>query len=144
MAIALQVNGRAIEASKGETILSALNRHGMHVPTICSMKDLSPSGACRMCVVEVDGRENLVPACSFPIEGPMDILTHSPRVLRARKTNVELLLSNPVGNISIAAHTNSLDFPVVDPIQATAPGMDDVTDGAVVLLRGSGRPEVPS
>ena len=94
MGIKLKVNGRAIEAEKGETILSALNRHGMHVPTICSMKDLSPSGACRMCVVEVDGRENLVPSCSFPIEGPMNIKTHSPRVLRARKTNVELLLSN--------------------------------------------------
>jgi len=94
MGVKLEVNGRIIEAEKGETILSALNRHGMHVPTICSMKDLSPSGACRMCVVEVEGRENLVPSCSFPIEGPMKIRTHSPRVLRARKTNVELLLSN--------------------------------------------------
>jgi len=94
MGIPLNVNGRNIGAEKGETILSALNRHGMHVPTICSMKGLSPSGACRMCVVEVEGRENLVPSCSFPIEGPMKIRTHSPRVLRARKTNVELLLSN--------------------------------------------------
>lgn len=94
MGILLNVNGQAIEAEKGETILSVLNRHGMHVPTICSMKDLSPSGACRMCVVEVEGKENLVPSCSFPIEGDMTIRTHSPRVLRARKTNVELLLSN--------------------------------------------------
>lgn len=94
MSIKLEVNGRTIDADKGETILSALNRHGLHVPTICSMKDLSPSGACRMCVVEVEGRENLVPSCSFPIEAPMKIMTHSPRVLRARKTNVELLLSN--------------------------------------------------
>jgi iron-only hydrogenase group A len=47
-----------------------------------------------MCVVEVEGKENLVPSCSFPIEGPLNIRTHSPRVLRARKTNVELLLSN--------------------------------------------------
>jgi len=94
MGVKLEVNGRSIEAEKGETILSALNRHGLHVPTICSMKDLSPSGACRMCVVEVEGSENLVPSCSFPIESPMKIMTHSPRVLRARKTNVELLLSN--------------------------------------------------
>ncbi len=94
MGVNLEVNGRSIEAEKGETILSALNRHGLHVPTICSMKNLSPSGACRMCVVEVEGSENLVPSCSFPIEGPMKIMTHSPRVLRARKTNVELLLSN--------------------------------------------------
>ena len=94
MGIKLEVNGRSIKAEKGETILSALNRNGMQVPTICSMKDLSPSGACRMCVVELEGSENLVPSCSFPIEGSMKIMTHSPRVLRARKTNVELLLSN--------------------------------------------------
>jgi iron-only hydrogenase group A len=94
MGIRLEVNGRSMEAEKGETILSALNRHGIHVPTICSMKGLSPSGACRMGVVEVEGRENLVPSCSFSVEESMKIRTHSPRVLRARKTNVELLLSN--------------------------------------------------
>ena len=94
MEIRLKVNGRTIEAKKGETILTALNRNGMHVPTICSMKNFSPTGACRMCVVEVEGRENLVPACSFPVEESLKIMTHSPRVLKARKTNVELLLSN--------------------------------------------------
>ncbi len=94
MGIKLEVNGRQIEAEKGETILAALNRNGLHVPTICSMKDLSPTGACRMCVVEVEGRENLVPSCSFSVEESLKITTHSPRVLKARKTNVELLLSN--------------------------------------------------
>lgn len=94
MGIKLEVNGRQIEAEKGETILAALNRNGLHVPTICSMKDLTPTGACRMCVVEVEGRENLVPSCSFPVEESLKITTHSPRVLKARKTNVELLLSN--------------------------------------------------
>lgn len=94
MEISLEVNGRTIEAAKGETILTALNRNGLHVPTICNMKHLSPTGACRMCVVEVEGRENLVSACSFPIEKSLTIKTHSPRVLKARKTNVELLLSN--------------------------------------------------
>jgi len=92
--IRLEVNGRTIEAVKGETILTALKRNGIHVPTICNIKELSPSGACRMCVVEVEGSENLVPACSFPIEGSLKIMTHSPRVLKARKTNVELLLAN--------------------------------------------------
>ncbi len=94
MGIKLEVNGRLIEADKGETILSALNRNGLYVPTICSIKGLSPTGACRMCVVEVEGRENLVPSCSFPVEQSLKITTHSPRVLKARKTNVELLLSN--------------------------------------------------
>ncbi len=94
MKITLEVNGILLEAEKGETILTVLRRNGLSVPTICNLKDLSPSGACRMCVVEVEGRENLVPACSFPVEGPLKIMTHSPRVLKARKTNVELLLSS--------------------------------------------------
>jgi iron only hydrogenase large subunit-like protein len=94
MGIEVIVNGQVTEAQKGETILSVLEHRGIHVPTLCRIRGLSPSGACRMCVVEVDGRENLVPACSFPIEGPLSITTHSPRVLRARRANVELLLAN--------------------------------------------------
>lgn len=90
----IEVNHRIIQAEKGETILSALNRAGVTVPTLCSMKDLSPTGACRMCVVEVEGKPGLVPSCSYPVEEWMHIRTHSPRVIRARKLLVELLLSN--------------------------------------------------
>ncbi|BDX38949.1 NADH:ubiquinone oxidoreductase [Tenuifilaceae bacterium CYCD] len=94
MNINIEVNNRQIQARKGETILSALNRNGIKVPTLCNMKDLSPTGACRLCVVEVDGRENLVTSCSQQVEESMKIKTHSPRVVRARKTLIELLLSN--------------------------------------------------
>ena len=90
----IEVNNRAIQARKGETILSALNRNGIKVPTLCSLKDLSPTGACRVCVVEVEGIQNLVTSCSFPVQEGMVIRTHSPRVVKARKTLVELLLSN--------------------------------------------------
>jgi NADH dehydrogenase/NADH:ubiquinone oxidoreductase subunit G len=58
------------------------------------MKEFTPTGACRMCVVEVEGRDRLVTACSQPVEEWMKIRTHSPRVITARKTIVELLLSN--------------------------------------------------
>lgn len=92
--IKIEVNKKIITANRGETILSALNNSGIKVPTLCSMAELSPTGACRMCVVEVEGFEHLVPACSFPVQEWMKIKTHSPRVLQARKTNVELLLSN--------------------------------------------------
>ncbi len=90
----IEVNNRIIEVRKGETILSALFRNGIKVPTLCNMKDLSPTGACRICVVEVEGKENLVTSCSYPVEESMKIKTHSPRVVKARKTLVELLLSN--------------------------------------------------
>jgi NADP-reducing hydrogenase subunit HndD len=94
MLFTIQVNNKKIRAEKGETILSALNRNGIIIPTLCRMKDFTPSGACRMCVVEVEGRDRLVTACSQPVEEWMKIQTHSPRVITARKTNVELLLSN--------------------------------------------------
>ncbi len=94
MLFTIQVNNKKIKAEKGETILSALNRNGIIIPTFCRMKDFTPTGACRMCVVEVEGRDRLVTACSQPVEEWMKIKTHSPRVIQARKTIVELLLSN--------------------------------------------------
>ncbi len=94
MLFTIQVNNKKIKAEKGETILSALNRNGIIIPTLCRMKEFTPTGACRMCVVEVEGKERLVTACSQPVEEWMKIRTHSPRVITARKTIVELLLSN--------------------------------------------------
>jgi NADP-reducing hydrogenase subunit HndD len=94
MLFTIQVNNKKIKAEKGETILAALNRSGIIIPTLCRMKEFTPTGACRMCVVEVEGRERLVTACSQPVEEWMKIRTHSPRVIQARKTIVELLLSN--------------------------------------------------
>ncbi len=94
MLFTIQVNNKKIKAEKGETILSALSRNGIIIPTLCRMKDFTPTGACRMCVVEVEGRDRLVTACSQPVEEWMKIKTHSPRVITARKTIVELLLSN--------------------------------------------------
>ena len=90
----IEVNGKTIKARHGDTLLMALERNGIKVPTLCHIKDLLPSGACRMCVVEVEGRQGLIPACSHPVEEWMRVRTHSPRVVKARKTNTELLLSN--------------------------------------------------
>ena len=94
MLFTIQVNNKKIKAEKGETILSAINRNGIIIPTLCRMKEFTQTGACRMCVVEVEGRDRLVTACSQPVEEWMKIKTHSPRVIQARKTIVELLLSN--------------------------------------------------
>jgi len=92
--ITFEANGRAVKANAGETILTALKREGIDIPTLCNMENLSPTGACRLCVVQVEGQANLVPSCAFPVAQGMKVKTHSPRVLRARKTIVELLLAN--------------------------------------------------
>lgn len=94
MLIEIDVNNKKIQAKKGETILETLYRNGIIVPTLCRMEGFSPTGACRMCVVEVEGKSGLIPSCSHPVEESMKIKTHSPRVIQSRKMLVELLLSN--------------------------------------------------
>lgn len=90
----IEVNNRTLEAQSDETLLSCMRRHGLSVPTLCHMDGLPPSGACRMCVVEVAGTPNLVPSCAFPVRDGLKVLTHSPRVVEARRTIVELLLAD--------------------------------------------------
>lgn len=90
----IEVDNRKIEAKPGEMILDALKRVGIKVPTLCHIAGLFPSGACRMCVVEVEGYGGLVPSCAYPVQEGMKIKTHSPRAIQARKTIIELLLSN--------------------------------------------------
>ena len=92
--ITIEVNNRTIEAKRGEMLLSALQRAGLKIPTLCHLENLFPSGTCRMCVVEVEGQRSLVPSCAFPVNEGMKVKTHSPRAVRARKTIIELLLSN--------------------------------------------------
>ncbi|HOA72361.1 MAG TPA: NADH-dependent [FeFe] hydrogenase, group A6 [Phycisphaerae bacterium] len=90
----IEVNGRTVQAEQGEMLLPVLRRAGVKIPTLCHMEGLLPSGACRMCVVEVEGAPNLTPSCAFPVSEGMKIKTHSPRAVRARKTIVELLLAD--------------------------------------------------
>jgi NADH-quinone oxidoreductase subunit G/NADP-reducing hydrogenase subunit HndD len=90
----LTVNGKSVEAQAGETLLTVLRREGIHVPTLCHMEGMLPSGACRICVVEMEGQANLVPSCSLPAAEGMKIITNSPKVVNARKTIIELLLGS--------------------------------------------------
>ena len=92
--ITIEVNGRKIPAEKGESLLCSLRRAAIKVPTLCHVDGLTATGACRMCVVEVEGQRGLVPSCAFPVSDGMKVRTHSPRAVQARKTIVELLLAN--------------------------------------------------
>ncbi len=90
----IEVNNRRIGVQEGETLLTALRRNGFKVPTLCHMNRFTPSGACRLCAVEVEGKRDLITSCSHPVEAGMKVFTNSQRVIRARKSLVELLLSN--------------------------------------------------
>ena len=90
----IDINNQIVAARKGETIKHVLDRIGIKVPTLCFMEGFSPTGSCRMCVVEVEGVAQLVPSCSYPVQEWMKVYTHSPRVIKARKTILELLLAS--------------------------------------------------
>lgn len=92
--ISFTINNIKVNAEEGMTILEAAKSVGISIPTLCHLKDLAPTGACRICVVEVDGVRGLVPSCAYPISEGIFVQTNSSRVRRARKTIVELLVEN--------------------------------------------------
>ena len=92
--ITVTINGRQVSGKDGVTILEVAQENGIDIPTLCYLKDLSPLGACRLCVVEVEGSRTLVGACHTPIAEGMVIHTHSPKVLATRRILVELMLAS--------------------------------------------------
>ncbi len=92
--VTIFVDGKEVQVPDGITILEACKMQKIHIPTLCYMEGLSPWGGCRICVVEVEGQPNLVASCVTPVREGMRIKTSSKKVREARKTNLELLLSN--------------------------------------------------
>ncbi len=90
----LVINGRDVVFSPGQTILEAARNAGIDIPTVCHLKDTTPTGACRICVVEVEGARSLMTACTVPAAKGMVVRTDSPVVIQSRKTIVELMLSS--------------------------------------------------
>ena len=92
--INLKINGMNVTVPEGYTILQAARQAGIKIPTLCYLKDINAIGACRVCVVEVKGARSLVAACVFPVSEGMEVITNSERVMKSRKTTLELLLSD--------------------------------------------------
>lgn len=91
--VKLTIDGHAVEVPAGTTILEAARAAGIEIPTLCYLKDLNEIGGCRVCVVEVEGCEQLVASCNNEALEGMVVYTNSARVREARRTNVQLLLS---------------------------------------------------
>ena len=97
--INIKINGKELQVESGTTILQAARKIGIEIPTLCYMNlhDLGIEhnpGGCRICVVEVEGRRNLAPSCVTKVWEGMEVKTHTMRVLNARKTVMELILSD--------------------------------------------------
>jgi len=98
--INLHIDGKPIRVAEGTTILEAATANGINIPTICYLKELAPDGACRMCVVEIEGgrKGGLIPACTEHCAEGMKVNTRSERVVESRRFILDLLLSNHVIN----------------------------------------------
>jgi NADP-reducing hydrogenase subunit HndD len=92
--ISLTIDGREIGAEEGTTIFDAARKAGISIPHLCYREDLSPTAACRLCLVEVEGARTPVASCAYPIAPNMVVNTNTVRVQRARKQVIELLLSD--------------------------------------------------
>lgn len=88
------LNGKNIKANKGEYILDVARRNGIDIPTLCNDPRLEPYSSCFVCVVEIEGQRNLQPSCSTRVAEGMKINTDNERVHKARKTALDLIMSN--------------------------------------------------
>lgn len=90
----ITINGKEYTVPAGITILEAARQNGIHIPTLCFLKDLNEIGACRMCLVEVEGARALQASCVHPVSEGMVVHTDTPAVCKSRKAILELILSN--------------------------------------------------
>jgi predicted molibdopterin-dependent oxidoreductase YjgC len=94
MTINIAIDGKKIEAQDGQTVLQVARENGINIPTLCYHKDLSPTGNCRMCVVNVKGSRFLQAACVTQVWEGMEIDTQSQQVIASRKLTLEMMLAN--------------------------------------------------
>ena len=91
--VSLTINNRAVQVPEGTTILEAARAAGIHIPTLCFLKDINEIGACRVCCVEIQGKETLVSSCNTKVEEGMVVLTSSQKARHTRRMNLQIILS---------------------------------------------------
>ena len=89
----IKINNREYAVPANSTVLQAARYAGIDIPTLCYLKDINEIGACRLCLVEVKGARGLAAACVYPVNEGMEVFTNTPAIRKARKTNLELVLS---------------------------------------------------
>lgn len=138
----ITINGQAVQAEPGMTVLEAARGAGFKIPTLCNHPDLPPLGACRVCLVEIEGERTLQPSCTFPVREGMVVNTHSPTVRQARRTVVELLLSDHPSECTQCARNRNCELQTLAEelgirevrVKAPPPG-HPVDDSSLAVVR---------
>jgi NADP-reducing hydrogenase subunit HndD len=120
--ISVYINNTKVEVEEGTTILHAANKAGVKIPTLCYVEGKDPRGACRVCVVEVEGARTLVASCCTPAANNMKVLTNTKRAREARRSVVELLLSEHDGDCKTCQRNDDCELQEL----ARQIGIDDV------------------
>lgn len=106
----LTIDNEKITVEEGTTIMDAAAAAGIRIPKLCFLKDINEIGACRVCVVEVEGKNKLITACNNTVEEGMVVYTNSAKVRKNRKTTVKLILSTHDGNCSSCARNQNCEL----------------------------------
>lgn len=105
--VRLTINDQMVTVPEGMTILEAARKVGIEIPHLCFLKGINDIGACRVCIVEMQGMDKLITACNTPVEEGMILYTNSPRVRATRKTNVQLILSDHDGKCATCVRSGN-------------------------------------
>ena len=142
----LTMNGKVLDVADNSTILQAATSVGIRIPTLCYLESLTPMGACRVCLVEIEGAPTLSASCSTPVREGMVVQTNSKRVREARKTVVELLLSEHDGDCQLCERSEDCELrQLADELGIRsnryegAKPFSTVDDSSVALVRNNGK-----
>jgi len=121
--ISFSLNGKNIEVPSDSTVLQIARQHGLEIPTMCHLEghDLFPS--CMVCVVKDNRNGRLFPSCTTIVQEGMEVITNDEEVFEARKTGLELLLSDHVGDCEAPCQTNCpayMDIPLIYPMSLSS------------------------
>ncbi len=138
----ITINEKEYNVEEGITILDAAKKIGVEIPHFCHHDDLPPLGACRICVVEVDGARTLAPSCATKVAEGMKVKTHSRRVVNARRSILDLILSNHDMNCPTCArnqHCNlqklASEFAITNLKYAGEKRFDEIDESSVSFTR---------
>ena len=100
----LTIDGKAVSARAGQTLLEVARENGVDIPTLCHLDGLTDVGACRMCLIEIKGNNKLLPACVATVEEGMDVSTNTERLQKHRRTILEMLFAerNHICSVCVA------------------------------------------
>jgi len=124
--IELTIDGQKVKVEKGSYLIEAAKKIGIKIPSLCYHKALRPYGACRLCIVEINGREGskIVTSCNYPVKESIEVKTGSERVLKERKILIELLLAR---SSSVKVLSN-----LADEVGIKAPRFKEEDDGCIL------------